>query len=118
MEPAKLALLDEAAPPRRRLRRVGHRLGVHQRQPLDPLRRAAQDLEADIAAHREAAEREALRRRVERRLAIAPMTRDARARARYVGHVGEIGDLAFEQAARVEQARQQDESLARHHTWI
>ena len=117
VEAAEPGLRDEAAPPRRRLRCIGRRLGVHQRQPLDPLRRPPQDLEADIAAHREAAEREALGCRVEGRLRhgadrlVVPQLGHDR-----VGQVGEVCDLAFEQAARVEQARQQDERG--HQIWI
>lgn len=63
MKLAEARLFDEPAAACRRLRRVGGRLRVDQGQTLDAMHGAPQDLEADIAAHREAAERKPFRRR-------------------------------------------------------
>jgi len=53
---------DLAATAGRRLRRIGPRLGVHQRQFGDPLRRLPHDFEGDVAAHRMPGQRETRRR--------------------------------------------------------
>ena len=90
---------------------VGRGLGVHQGQPLDPLGRAAQDLEGDVAAHREAGEREA---------SAAPASSAASAIAPIVSWCHSSGTTQsamsarasiwlLEDPARVEQAGQQDE---------
>ena len=60
LELAPLRTCDHAEPPFARLGRIGARLGIQECQPEHPFRRPAHDLERDVAAHREAAEREAL----------------------------------------------------------
>ena len=45
------------------LGQVGTRAGIEQRQPGDAFRRLAHDFQGDIAAHRQAGERKAWRRR-------------------------------------------------------
>ena len=115
MKAADLGLLEEALAARGGLRRVGRRGRIHQRQPLDPVRGAPHHLERDVATHREAAQAEALGRRGQHRFGhrahrFVGMDLDHP----HVGDVGEVGDLALEQAGGVEQSRQQDEGRLGH----
>ena len=62
-EAAGLCEFDTTPPRLRLLRGFRPRSGVEQRQFGDPLRRLPHDLEGDVAAHRQAGERKARRRR-------------------------------------------------------
>ncbi|MGY2890778.1 hypothetical protein ACVIHI_007892 [Bradyrhizobium sp. USDA 4524] len=59
---AASSTLDHAAATRGHFRRIGPRLGAHQRQLRNPVRRLPHDLEGDVAAHRVPGERKARRR--------------------------------------------------------
>jgi len=87
-------------------------VGVEQREPGRSLRGLPHDLERDVAAHREAGEREALGRRREQ----PRRDRGHRVVARVVGDEdlapsSQGGDLRLEQGARAGEARNEHEGL-------
>ena len=106
--PSRSAVGDELPPPGRALGRIGARAGIEQRQPLHPLRRLAHDLVGDVAAHGEAGEGEARRRRGQDRAGDAGHGVVAGVIGnRAVGDVGEGGDLRRPQRRRAQEARHQ-----------
>ena len=115
LERAALGERDQVAPARPCFGAVGPRLGVEQRQLNHPLGHAPHDLEGDVAAHREAAQREALGRLGQHRLGHRGDAVGAgQVHHPHLGAVGERRGLRPIQPLVEQQPRQQDQRRSAH----
>src|SRR6185437_11891019 len=109
----------QSAPVRGGFGTVGAGVGVEEREAVDALRRAAQDLERDVAAHGMAREGETLRGCLRERILGeardgigARELRGARGRG-----LGEPENLVLEDVRVLEQAREEEKGRMRHGHW-
>ncbi len=117
----KIGLRERHQPPpvRGGLGGVGAGVGIEEREALDAFRRAPQDLERHVSAHRVSREGEALGRRLRERILGEP---GDRVRARELGRAagcdaGQPGELGLEGVRVLEESGKEDQGRRRHGLW-